>query len=113
MDDECLNASKRRKIEDTVLQILKASDLETTTELGVRSAAAGRLGFELSGLSHRRLVRQLVDSFLLSTAADVLRTTSLDRINDSSNTGDNVDVRVESEANYHAKFICKVSLFSF
>ncbi|KAL8494901.1 hypothetical protein ACS0TY_019167 [Phlomoides rotata] len=121
MDEKCLSAAKRRKIEDTVLQILKASDLETTTELSVRSAAAGQLGFELSGLSHRRLVRQLVDSFLLSTAAEVLRTTLIHRINDGSNTGDNVDnqtkrqqpsdVRVESEADCrgNGKVICKLS----
>lgn len=121
MGEECFNASKRRKIEDTVLQILKASDLETITEFGVRSAAAVRLGFELSGLNNRLLVRQLVDSFLLSTAAGILRSNSVIRINDGNSTDKNADYHVEqrrqqqqsgndavSEANYDGKIICKV-----
>ncbi|KAH6779989.1 hypothetical protein C2S52_011226 [Perilla frutescens var. hirtella] len=123
MGEECLNASKRRKIEDTVLQILKASDMETITEFSVRSAAAVRLGFELSGLNHRLLVRQIVDSFLLSTAAEILRTDSLNRINDANSTDKSVDCHVEqrrqqqqrrdigsvSEANYDGKIVCKLS----
>lgn len=122
MGEECFNASKRRKIEDTVLQILKASDLETITEFGVRSAAAVRLGFELSGLNNRLLVRQLVDSFLLSTAAGILRSNSVIRINDGNSTDKNADYHVEqrrqqqqsgndavSEANYDGKIICKLS----
>lgn len=103
------------------MQILKASDLETITEFGVRSAAAVRLGFELSGLNNRLLVRQLVDSFLLSTAAGILRSNSLVRIPDDNSTDENADYHVEqrrqqqqtgndavSEANYDGKIICKV-----
>lgn len=119
-EEECLNASKRRKIEETVLQILKASELETVTEFGVRSAAAVRLGFELSCLNHRLLVRQLVDSFLLSTAAEILRMSSLNRINDGSSSDKIADYNVEqrrqqrrdvdavSGATYDGKIICKV-----
>ncbi|KAI3444399.1 hypothetical protein Pfo_001064 [Paulownia fortunei] len=122
MDEECLNASKRRKIEETVLQILEASDLETTTEFSVRAAAAERLGFGLSGLTHRRLVRQLIDSFLLSTAAAILGTTSLHRKNNGNNYDENSehhikqrqqlqlsDVGVGLEGNYNGKVICKLS----
>lgn len=122
MGEECLNAAKRRKIEETVLQILKASELETVTEFGVRSAAAVRLGFELSGLNHRLLVRQLVDSFLLSTAAEIVRTTSLNRINDGISSDKSAGYHVEqrqqqqrrsevdavSGANYDGKIICQV-----
>ncbi|XP_057778625.1 uncharacterized protein LOC130997350 [Salvia miltiorrhiza] len=123
MDEECLSAAERRKIEETVLQILRASELETVTEFGVRSGAALRLGFELSGLNHRLLVRQLVDSFLLSTAAEILRTNSFHKIHDSSSSDKSADYHVEqrreqqrrcdvdaiSGAKYDGRIICKLS----
>ncbi|KAL6575625.1 hypothetical protein OROHE_001002 [Orobanche hederae] len=103
MDEEDLNASKRRKIEDTVSQILGASNLEVATELSVRAAAEERLGLSLSGLSHRRLVQQLVDSFLLSTARAALGTSSPRRNNHGNGNSD-----VES-GDYNGKVICKLS----
>ncbi|KAK4418503.1 RNA polymerase II transcriptional coactivator KELP [Sesamum alatum] len=117
MEEECLNASKRRKIEDTVLQILKASDLETTTELDVRAAAAERLGFGLSGVGHRRLVRQLVDSFLLSTAASILGTTPLHSYNDDDSAERRDKLQQQQlrgvgdglQGNYNGKVICKLT----
>ena len=114
MGEESSNAAQ---IEETVLQILKASELETVTEFGVRSAAAELLGFDLSGLDHRLLVRQLVDSFLLSTAAEILRTNSFNRIPDGSGSDKRAvrhvqqrrkDVDAVSGANYDGKIICKV-----
>ncbi|KAL7121585.1 hypothetical protein ACP275_02G190800 [Erythranthe tilingii] len=115
MDEECLNESKRRKIEDTVFQILRSSDLETTTELSVRAAAAERLGFGLSHSTQRRLVRQLVDSFLLSTAAAILCPSSLLTNNNDGNAHNRekqhqtTSSRVASEGNYDGKVICKLS----
>ncbi|KAL0464929.1 UNVERIFIED_CONTAM: RNA polymerase II transcriptional coactivator KELP [Sesamum latifolium] len=120
MEEECSNASKRRKIEDTVLQILKTSDLETTTEFDVRAVAAERLGFGLSGLRHRRLVRQLVDSFLLSTAASILGTTPLHSNIGSNNDDESAERRekqqqqlggvgVGLQGNYNGKVICKLT----
>ncbi|KAL6569640.1 hypothetical protein OROMI_014154 [Orobanche minor] len=103
MDEEDLNASKRRKIEDTVSQILGASNLEVATELSVRAAAEERLGVSLSGLSHRRLVQQLVDSFLLSTARAALGTSSPRRNNHGNGNSD-----VEN-GDYNGKVICKLS----
>ncbi|KAK6137059.1 hypothetical protein DH2020_029198 [Rehmannia glutinosa] len=84
--DEDLSASKRRKIEDTVLQILKATDLDTATEFSVRAAAEQRLGLGLSDLTHRRLVQHLIRSFLLSSAAAILGTTFP---NDGNNNDEN------------------------
>ncbi|KAL8062915.1 hypothetical protein ABFX02_02G177600 [Erythranthe guttata] len=120
MDEECLNESKRRKIEDTVFQILRSSDLETTTELSVRAAAAERLGFGLSHSTQRRLVRQLVDSFLLSTAAAILCPSSLHTNSAVTNNNDGNALNrgkqhqrsgsgVDSEGNYDGKAICKLS----
>ncbi|KAG6427212.1 hypothetical protein SASPL_111454 [Salvia splendens] len=118
MGEESSNAAKRPQIEETVLQILKASELETVTEFGVRCAAAEQLGFDLSGLDHRLLVRQLVDSFLLSTAAEILRTNSFNRIPDGSGSDKGAvhrvqqrrtDVDAVSGANYDGKIICKLS----
>ncbi|KAL1549743.1 hypothetical protein AAHA92_17807 [Salvia divinorum] len=115
MGGENSNAAKRAQIEETVLKILRASELETVTEYGVRSAAAEQLGFHLSGLDHRLLVRQLVDSFLLSTAAEILRTNSINRISDSDKGAvyhfqqRRTDVDAVSGANYDGKIICKLS----
>ncbi|KAK6158885.1 hypothetical protein DH2020_006199 [Rehmannia glutinosa] len=120
--DEDLSASKRRKIEDTVLQILKATDLDTATEFSVRAAAEQSLGLGLSDLTHRRLVQHLIRSFLLSSAAAILGTTSSHRNNDGNNNDENgehhikqpqqrqlTDVRLGLEANYNGKIICKLS----
>ncbi|CAK9136907.1 unnamed protein product [Ilex paraguariensis] len=61
--------AQRRKIEETVLEILKNADLETTTEYNVRTTAARRLCVDLSDLDHKLLVRRVVESFLLSTTS--------------------------------------------
>ncbi|GFQ06879.1 RNA polymerase ii transcriptional coactivator kelp [Phtheirospermum japonicum] len=103
MDDgELLNSSKRRKIEDTILQILSASDLETATVFSVRAAAEERLGLCLSSLPHRRLVQQLTDSFLLATPGAALDTPPPRRDNDGDNN--NIENR-----DYDGKIICKLS----
>ncbi|KAG8391952.1 hypothetical protein BUALT_Bualt01G0240600 [Buddleja alternifolia] len=121
MDEECLNASKRRKIEETVLQILSTSDFETTTELSVRAAAAERLGSDLSSLNHRRLVRNLIDTFLQATATAILGTApsyaSVDYNNDSNNINNNGNAvqpekqqqLISAGVNYNGKVICQLS----
>ncbi|KAL3649587.1 hypothetical protein CASFOL_005990 [Castilleja foliolosa] len=103
MDEQALfNSSKRRKIEDTILQILSTSDLETATVFSVRTAAEERLGLCLSSLSHRRLVQQLTDSFLLANDGDALDTPPPRRVNDGNdNNNENGD--------YNGKIICKLS----
>ncbi|KAK3036056.1 hypothetical protein RJ639_029809 [Escallonia herrerae] len=59
-----------RKIEETVIEVLRDADLEKATEHGVRAAAADRLGFSLSELCHKQLVRRVVESYLLSLPAE-------------------------------------------
>ncbi|PSS11640.1 RNA polymerase II transcriptional coactivator KELP like [Actinidia chinensis var. chinensis] len=58
--------TETKKIEETVIAILKEADLEEATEYKVRAAAAVRLGVDLSGLDHKWLVRRVVESYLLS-----------------------------------------------
>ncbi|KAM7476535.1 hypothetical protein LguiB_023778 [Lonicera macranthoides] len=57
-----------RKIEETIIEILKNADLETITEYNVRSMAADRLGIDFSDLDRKWLVRRTVESFLLSSS---------------------------------------------
>ncbi|XP_073128870.1 uncharacterized protein [Henckelia pumila] len=120
MDGKCLNASKRPKIEATVLQILETSDLETATESSIRAAAAERLGLDLSGVSERTFVRGLVDSFLLSTAKAILNTTPShlskdDDINQINGVGNEKKRPREQlggggdELHYDGKIICKLA----
>ncbi|KAI3693995.1 hypothetical protein L1987_76952 [Smallanthus sonchifolius] len=56
------------KLEETVNQILKSADLDIATELSVRRAAGKQLGLDLSDLPSKRLIRRIVESFLLSTS---------------------------------------------
>eukprot|EP00262_Sarcandra_glabra_P003158 TRINITY_DN13675_c0_g1_i1.p1 TRINITY_DN13675_c0_g1~~TRINITY_DN13675_c0_g1_i1.p1 ORF type:complete len:162 (+),score=32.40 TRINITY_DN13675_c0_g1_i1:145-630(+) len=56
----------QRKIEETVIEILKNSDMEVTTEFKVRNMASEKLGLDLSNSEYKRFVRNVVESFLLS-----------------------------------------------
>ncbi|XP_023746407.2 RNA polymerase II transcriptional coactivator KELP [Lactuca sativa] len=55
------------KLEETVIRILKGADLEITNELVVRREAERLLGIDLSNITSKRIVRRVVESFLLST----------------------------------------------
>lgn len=59
----------RTKIEEMVLEILKQSNIEETTEFSIRVAASERLGIDLSHPERKHLVRTVVESYLLSAAA--------------------------------------------
>lgn len=65
---EEIPSSKRRKIEETVLNILKDADLETATESSVRTTASQQLDTDFSDLASKIFIRQVVESFLLSNA---------------------------------------------
>ncbi|KFK31872.1 hypothetical protein AALP_AA6G169500 [Arabis alpina] len=54
----------KEKIKNTVLEILKESDMTEMTEFKVRKLASERLGIDLSEKSHKAYVRTVVDSFL-------------------------------------------------
>lgn len=64
-----MEAETRRKIEETVLDILKKSNIEQTTEFTIRVAASDQLGIDLSAPETKQLVRNVVESYLLTVAA--------------------------------------------
>lgn len=61
-------SEEEEKIRETVIEILKNSDMEEMTEFKVRVAASGRLGIDLSHSNQKSFIRGVVESFLLSTA---------------------------------------------
>lgn len=65
-----MESETRRKIEETVTDILKNSNIEETTEFTIRVAASERLGIDLSDLEHRQFVRSVVESYLLAIAEE-------------------------------------------
>lgn len=54
----------KEKIERTVREILKESDMNEMTEFKIRQLASERLGIDLSETSHKAFVRRVVNSFL-------------------------------------------------
>ncbi|KAL2345909.1 hypothetical protein Fmac_007194 [Flemingia macrophylla] len=66
-----MEAESRRKVEEMVLEILKKSNMEEATEFSIRVAASERLGIDLSNSTAKQLVRNVVESYLLSVAANV------------------------------------------
>ncbi|XVE73698.1 hypothetical protein DITRI_Ditri11bG0139700 [Diplodiscus trichospermus] len=60
----------RQKIEETVKDILSKADMDEMTEFKVRVTVSERLGIDLSDLNHKKLIREVVESFLLSTAEE-------------------------------------------
>ncbi|KAF7844103.1 RNA polymerase II transcriptional coactivator KELP [Senna tora] len=65
-----MESETRRKIADTVTNILKNSNIEETTEFTIRLAASERLGIDLSDSEHRQFVRSVVESYLLAIAEE-------------------------------------------
>ncbi|CAA7402501.1 unnamed protein product [Spirodela intermedia] len=65
-----MDAETRRRIKETVVEILKGADMAETTELKVRSLASEKLGVDLSVPELKRFVREVVESFLLSNEVD-------------------------------------------
>ncbi|KAI5423772.1 hypothetical protein KIW84_030125 [Lathyrus oleraceus] len=65
-----MEAETRRKVEDMVLDILKKSNIEETTEFTVRVAASERLRIDLSDSLSKQFVRTIIESYLISIATD-------------------------------------------
>lgn len=61
-----MDGETRRRIEEVVLEILQRADMTTMTEYRVRTAAAEKLGLDLSVPDRKLFVRGVVESFLLS-----------------------------------------------
>ncbi|XP_077232760.1 RNA polymerase II transcriptional coactivator KELP-like [Tasmannia lanceolata] len=54
----------QRKIEKTVMKILKHGNLDEISEVRLRNMAAEKLGVDLSSSEHRLFVRGILESFL-------------------------------------------------
>ncbi|XAR70159.1 hypothetical protein NMG60_11026929 [Bertholletia excelsa] len=52
------------KIKETVLEILKSSNMADITEYKVREKASAKLGIDLSSLDNKRFVRHVIEAFL-------------------------------------------------
>lgn len=65
-----MDPETRRKIEETVLDILRKANVEEMTEFEVRLAASKRLGIDLFEPQRKLLVRSVVENFLLLTMED-------------------------------------------
>ncbi|KAL6614655.1 hypothetical protein ACP70R_036925 [Stipagrostis hirtigluma subsp. patula] len=61
-----MDEKTKKEVEATVLDILRASDMESVTEYKVRAAAAERLGIDLSVPDRKLFVRGVVESYLRS-----------------------------------------------
>ncbi|CAH1415422.1 unnamed protein product [Lactuca virosa] len=59
-----MDSEMAKKIEETVLEVLKDSDMDSTTEFQVRKAASEKLGMDLSVSERKKLVRNVVQTYL-------------------------------------------------
>ncbi|KAL0712452.1 hypothetical protein Bca4012_019430 [Brassica carinata] len=59
-----------QRIEETVNGILSEADMDLMTEFKLRISASSKLGFDLSGANHKKLVRDVLEAFLLSNPDD-------------------------------------------
>jgi hypothetical protein len=63
-----MDEKTQKKVEAAVMEILRGSEMESLTEYKVRSAAADRLGMNLSLPDRKLFVRRLVQDYLESLA---------------------------------------------
>ncbi|KAJ8621785.1 hypothetical protein MRB53_030314 [Persea americana] len=61
-----MDPETQTKIEETVVEILKSSNMEEMTEFKVRNMASEKLDIDLSLPQYKKFVRGVVESFLLS-----------------------------------------------
>ncbi|KAA8516185.1 hypothetical protein F0562_019364 [Nyssa sinensis] len=97
--------TQSKKIEGTVIEILKDADLEEATEFKVRNMAAERLGIDLSDMDHKRLVRSVIECFLLSLEDKVQEETK--EVVQEQETRPNVDAKDVHDVG--GRVICKLS----
>jgi len=64
-----MDEATKKKVEATVLEILRGSDMDSVTEYKVRSAAADRLGIDLSVPDRKLFVRGVVEGYLTSLSS--------------------------------------------
>ncbi|KAL3499207.1 hypothetical protein ACH5RR_038300 [Cinchona calisaya] len=59
-----MDSETEQKIEETVLEILRSSNMDEITEYMIRKSASEKLGLDLSDPPRKKFVRQVVNSYL-------------------------------------------------
>lgn len=66
-----MDSETSERIEETVLEILKSSNLDEVSELKVRRMASEKLGIDLSDPTRKKFVRKVVEKFLAEEQAKI------------------------------------------
>ncbi|CAI0470359.1 unnamed protein product [Linum tenue] len=101
----------QRKIEATVVDILRGVDMNQATEFNVRFMASMRLGIDLSNIESKKFVREIVESFLLSSAGPLGDAEDHQALDDDGRVaGETSEARKEVELDgYGNRVICRLS----
>ncbi|XP_078432112.1 transcriptional coactivator p15 (PC4) family protein (KELP) [Wolffia australiana] len=94
---EEMETEMQSRIKKTVEEILEGADMEAITEFKVRSLASEKLGLDLSIPERKRFVREVVESFLLSNAADPAKESGKDAGKDSTADASEKSEKTEME----------------
>jgi len=101
---ETMEIVTTQKIEETVKSILSESDMDQMTEFKLRLDASAKLGIDLSGTNHKKLVRDVLEVFLLSTPGEALVPETV-----APAKNETVSVAATSVGGEDERFICKVA----
>ncbi|EOA20425.1 hypothetical protein CARUB_v10000733mg [Capsella rubella] len=101
---ETMEMATVQKIEETVKGILREADMDQMTEFKLRIDASAKLGFDLSGTNHKKLVRDVMEAFLLSAPGEAPVEETVAPAQNETGSGVAASVGGEDE-----RFICKLS----
>ncbi|CAH8335174.1 unnamed protein product [Eruca vesicaria subsp. sativa] len=109
METEMVPPPTTHQIEETVKGILREADMDQMTEFKLRISASTKLGFELSDTDHKKLVRDVLESFLLSNPDD-------EAVHDEANVQETVSpvdpnptLTASTGSEEEERFVCKLS----
>lgn len=101
----------RQKIEETVKDLLSKTDMDEMTEFKVRVTVSERLGIDLSDFGRKKFIREVVESFLLSTAEESDDGKELNWKHQEEEPKEIVQVKEINEDGF--RLICKVQNIPF
>lgn len=99
----------RRKIEETVVEILKTADLEKITLYNVRIKLSEQLNIDFSDLDRKRLVQQAVDSYLLSLPVEEVQKETKKDVQEQPDPTPKSNFNPQVNRENIDRIICKVS----
>ena len=110
--DHNMERGTRQKIEEAVKDILSKTDMDEMTEFKIRVKISERLGIDLSDFIHKKLIREAVESFLLSTADENGDGRELNSKHQEEQAKETVKVKKEIDGDGD-RLICKVQTIHF